>query len=789
MMKRKTIRTLAKSSVAIAALMLPAAAFAQSGEQAATESSEVVGGFEDIVVTATRQSQALSKVPLSVSAFSQETLDSRGVRDFADVIRQTPGVVFEATNTTTNISIRGINSTAGAATTGVYIDDTPIQIRALGYSGGNAYPVIFDLERVEVLRGPQGTLFGAGSQGGTIRFISPQPSLTRTSGYVRAEAALTEDGAPSYEAGVAYGVPLVEDKLGVRISGYYRRDGGFIDRVRFEDKGVVDDDANYQNSYVGRVAFTWSPVPELRITPSIAYQKIYTNDSPESWDNVRADFTVPDAPFSDYDKGDFLNGNRVQESGRDRFYLPTLNVQYSFGSVDLTAIGSYFDRKQTFRSDYTTFDQSLFTGITLPTLPGQLGFSDFVNTQKITTGEIRLQSANTDSPFTWVIGGFYQKAKQTSIQQVEDRFLFEYAPFLEGIFPPLVDGRLIYDQATSSKDTQIAAFGQVNFKPIDQLTLTVGLRYGETKFDINSFAQGPVVGAAVTDVGRQKEKPFTPKFGVEFQIDPANLVYASASKGFRPGGYNPQVGTPCQASDLDPLGYPDGRPETYKSDSVWSYEAGVKSRTLGGRLSVQGSVYQIDWKNIQQVVGLGGCGFQFTTNLGSARSRGFDLQLDYRVTDDFTLQAEIGYTNAKFLDTFYGGPLATVPLVTDGNHVTTPPWTVSVHAQHEFSLREEDDAYVRADFDYRAHQTSLTPGLDPRNGGVDPTLSNAPAIRALSLRAGYRLNGIDLSVFANNVLDQAVWAGRRARDNNNATIYRSNIVRPRTFGVTAAYRF
>jgi iron complex outermembrane receptor protein len=278
MMKRETIRTLAKSSVAIAALMLPAAAFAQSGEQAATDNTEVVGGFEDIVVTATRQSQAISKVPLSVSAFTQETLDSRGVREFADVIRQTPGIVFEATNTTTNISIRGINSTAGAATTGVYIDDTPIQIRSLGYSGGNAYPVIFDLERVEVLRGPQGTLFGAGSQGGTIRFISPQPSLTRSSGYVRAEAALTENGGPSYEAGVAYGVPLVEDKLGMRVSGYYRRDGGFIDRVRFEDKGVVDDDANYQNSYVGRVAFTWAPVPELRITPSITYQKIYTND-------------------------------------------------------------------------------------------------------------------------------------------------------------------------------------------------------------------------------------------------------------------------------------------------------------------------------------------------------------------------------------------------------------------------------------------------------------------------------------------------------------------------------
>jgi iron complex outermembrane receptor protein len=782
-MNAQDIRRKIRSSVALAALILPLPALAQASD-ADTAASEEVG---DIVVTATRQSQSLSRVPLSVSALSQERLDDRGVRDFSDVIRQTPGVVFESTNTTTNISIRGINSTAGAATTGVYIDDTPIQIRSLGYSGGNAYPVIFDLERVEVLRGPQGTLFGAGSQGGTIRFITPQPSVTEMSGYARAELAFTENGDPSYELGAAIGAPLVADKLGVRVSGYYRRDGGFIDRVRFEDRSVIDDNANYLNSYVGRIAFTWQPTPDLKITPSITYQKIYNNDSPESWDNLRADLTVPDAPFSDYDNGVILNGNRVQENGRDRFILPTLNVQYAFGGVDLTAIASYFDRRQTFRADYTTFDQSLFTGITLPIFDDQAAFSDFINTQKITTGEVRLQSSDRDSRFTWLIGGFYQKAKQTSIQQVEDVFLFEYAPFLIPFFPPLVDGRLIYDQATSSVDEQMAVFGQVNFKPVDRLTLTVGLRYGETKFNINSFAQGPVVGPPVTDVGRQKETPFTPKFGIEFQIDPRNMVYASASKGFRPGGYNPQVGASCQASDLDPLGYPDGRPETYNSDSVWSYELGVKSRT--SRMSMQASAYQIDWKNIQQVVGLNGCGFQMTTNLGSARSRGFDLQFDIRVTDDFSFQAEIGYTNAKFLDTFLGGPLATQPLVTEGNRIPSPPWTISLHGQYDLSLWAEHDTYVRADFDYRAFQSSLTPALDPRNGGTDPSLSNAPAVKNLSLRAGYKVGGLNLSVFANNVLDQAIWSGRRSRDNLNASIYRSHIVRPRTFGMTAAYRF
>lgn len=776
--------TAAYLSAASIALAVPGLALAQSAPAADEENAD----SGEIIVTATRKSETLSKVPLSVSAFSQETLDQRGVRDFSDVIRQTPGIVVEATNTTTNIAIRGINSTAGASTTGIYIDDTPIQIRALGYSGGNVYPVIFDLERVEVLRGPQGTLFGAGSEGGTIRFISPQPNLSKSSGYGRAEIAFTENGAPSYEAGLAFGTPLVTDKLAVRVSGYYRRDGGFIDRVRFEDRSVVDANANYNNSYVGKIAFTWQPVPELKITPSFTYQKVYTNDSPETWDNIRADLTVPDAPFSDYANGVFLNGNRVQEWGRDKFTLPALNVQYDFGGAELVALASYFDRKQVFTADYTTFDQSLFTGITLPIFPNQTGFSDFVNTQKNLTGEIRLQSTKSDSALTWVVGGFFQRAKQVSIQQVDDQFLFQYAPFLIPFFPPLVDGRLIYDQATSSRDTQVAAFGQLNFKPIDRLTLTLGLRYGETRFHINSFAQGPVVGPPVTDIGTQKEKPFTPKFGINFQATPSTLLYASASKGFRPGGYNPQVGVGC-APELASIGYPSGRPPLYQSDSVWSYEVGAKSRTSNGKFGIQASGYQIDWKNIQQAVGVNSCGFQFTANLGSARVRGFDIQADLRVTEDFNLQAEIGYTNGTFRSTFLGGPTATLPLVTKGNHIPSPPWTISLHGQYDFSFWERHDAYVRADFDYRSKQTSLTPFLDPRNGGIDPTISNPPAINALSMRAGYRFNGVDLSVFANNVLDQHVWAGRRSRDNNSATIYRSHIVRPRTFGLTAAYRF
>src|SRR5579871_6166141 len=176
------------------------AADAESG--AATASS--TGGLEEIVVTATRHEESIGHVPISVTAFSQDMIDQKGIKDFQDIVRFTPGVSID-TSGTNAISIRGISSSGGAGTTGIYLDDTPIQVRAVGFNPDDALPKTFDLDRVEVLRGPQGTLFGAGSEGGTVRYIMTQPSLTKASGYARTELSYTEGGTPSYEAGAAYG--------------------------------------------------------------------------------------------------------------------------------------------------------------------------------------------------------------------------------------------------------------------------------------------------------------------------------------------------------------------------------------------------------------------------------------------------------------------------------------------------------------------------------------------------------------------------------------------------------
>src|SRR5215471_9941122 len=203
---------------------------ASHAQEQAAAAETAPAGLQEVVVTATRREENLSRVPISVTALTQDALDSRGIKDFSEVARFTPGVNFDNSGTN-NISIRGISGTGGAGTTGIYIGDTPIQMRALAFNPDEALPKSFDLDRIEVLRGPQGTLFGSGSEGGTVRYITTQPSLTKTSIYSRAELATTEGGDPSYEAGIAVGGPLVDGKLGARVTVWYRRDGGWIDHI------------------------------------------------------------------------------------------------------------------------------------------------------------------------------------------------------------------------------------------------------------------------------------------------------------------------------------------------------------------------------------------------------------------------------------------------------------------------------------------------------------------------------------------------------------------------------
>src|SRR5882724_6849781 len=242
----RSVVTRALGRAPYAALALLACAPGASRAQEQTQGSEATGGpLQEVIVTATRREESLSKVPISVTALTQESLDERGVKDFSEVARFTPGVNFDNSGTN-NISIRGISGTGGAGTTGIYLDDTPIQMRALAFSPDEALPKSFDVARVEVLRGPQGTLFGSGSEGGTVRYITTDPGLKTETGSIRSELATTRHGDPSEEISGAIGGPIIEDRLGYRVSASYRRDGGYVDRVDYRDQHIVEPRSNWQ---------------------------------------------------------------------------------------------------------------------------------------------------------------------------------------------------------------------------------------------------------------------------------------------------------------------------------------------------------------------------------------------------------------------------------------------------------------------------------------------------------------------------------------------------------------
>jgi outer membrane receptor protein involved in Fe transport len=225
------------------------------------------------------------------------------------VARNTPGLVFnKAFGNATSISIRGIAG-SGVATTGVYVDDTPIQVRSLGVSSYNTYPMIFDLDRVEVLRGPQGTLFGAGSEGGTVRFITPEPQVTGSSLYARAEVNGIQNGSMGYEGGVAFGTALVEGKLGMRISAWHQHQGGYIDNVDPVTREVNHKNINQKDADALRLALAWKPSDQLTITPSIYFQNFSSGDIGSVW-----------VQYSDPNKGVFNAANVTRQPGSDKFF-------------------------------------------------------------------------------------------------------------------------------------------------------------------------------------------------------------------------------------------------------------------------------------------------------------------------------------------------------------------------------------------------------------------------------------------------------------------------------------
>lgn len=740
---------------------------------------------DTIVVTAQRKEQSLNEVPLSVSAYSQERMDLQSVRSIEDVARLTPGLFITPSNggslgRRSSIAIRGISSDVSSATTGIYINDTPIQVRDTGNVSSNAYPYIFDLERVEVLRGPQGTLFGAGAEGGAVRFITPDPSLAEFDIYGRTDVSVTEGGDPSYEAGAAVGGPLVADKLGFRVSGSYRKSGGWVDRVDYDSGDLIEENANTDEVYTLRAALKWQVTPDLSIEPSVFHQ----NQSSGERDAYYATLSDPDA-------GVFRKGNVVPESFDDEFTLPTLDITWDaatglLGDVQIISNTSYLDRTMKQTNDFTEFVSGLLFGSPFAPVDPYAEISNYEDTQEAWTQEIRIQSANPESPVQWVLGGFFGNTEQSSLQanvspNIADAIAAVYGgATVEDLFGvPLYEDQYIFYTTRSSKDKQKAVFAQVDIEVLEGVTITGGIRQSWTSFSFVRDGNGPVAGGSSVSSGEQDESPFTYKAGLSWQVDEDNMVYASVAKGYRIGGANLPTNSFCDSS-LAELGITDA-PASYDSDSTNSYEVGSKNTLFGGAVQVAASGFYIKWKDIQSNVPLSGCGGEFVTNFGEATSKGFDLELTLQPTPALTLGAAIGYADATLDETLNG--TGTIILGLEGDSVTSgPKWTAAISGNYDFVVAGKD-AFIRSDYQYRGPGQVRSPIVF----GVDPGLMASEEIHALAFRAGVDLGGVEVSAYVNNALDETPILSQ-ARATNTSPLFYETTLRPRTFGVTATIR-
>jgi iron complex outermembrane receptor protein len=803
---------------ALTALCSGAAAYAPAAYAADTTAPEETSGpLQEITVTATRREESLSKVPISVTALTQDAMDLRGIKDFQDIVRFTPGVNVDNSGTN-NISIRGIASTGGAGTTGIYIDDTPIQIRGTAFNPDDALPKAFDVDRVEVLRGPQGTLFGAGSEGGTVRYITTQPSLTKNSFYSREEVSYTQGGSLNYEGGFAAGGPLIDNTLGARLTVWYRRDGGYIDLINPVSLATVQKNANFDETVLYRLAFIYAPSDQWTITPSMYYQDRYRNQVEDYW-----------PLYSNPSKDRLVSADPNQRSDPDRFYLASVKVEGNLGFARLISNTSYFHRKEQTGYEGTLYNLGFYQhgvflnadgssastpyplldnlGLHLPA-----GATDYRSPNSIDNGqqnitqEIRLQSADSTSPLFWTTGVFFSTNRQTYLEQIHDPLLNELSVAATGQpytfwFPVDYDPRFPNDSyflQTKATDKQYALFAEGTYSFTDQYKLTLGARYSRIKFTNDSLTGGPqlFLPPQTVDVS-QTENSFTPKASFSFQYDPRNLFYATYAKGFRPGGANNPVPQAACAPDFQKFGITES-PPTFSSDTVNSFEVGAKNN-IDNRVKIASSIYYIRWKNIQQSVLPPTCQITFIANLGTAVAKGGDIQAEIALTDNFTAEIATGYTSARYTQDSKFSAVETQSIVSKGDAIVGQsgeppgqpgaPFTFTLGLEYKFNLFNLP-SFVRIDDQYESRNKWPPAAQDPTTQQFNASFYTLSSTNLASARAGMNFGGWQAALFVDNLTDT------HTVTNYNFSIYPGNApslerqytFRPRTVGLTISYR-
>lgn len=741
------------------ALTLPAWAAAASGD--ATSVGEVI-------VTAEKHESTVQKTAASLSVLTGAQLQAGGVFSASELAQLAPGVsVKTAGPGQTEFELRGLTSTGGESpTVGFYLDDAPLTPPAMAQNGKVVVdPNLYDLARVEVLRGPQGTLYGAGSMGGTIRLVTNQPNLEKFEASAEFIGSGTDGGGFNHTESGMLNIPLIKDVLALRLVGSDTTTSGWIDRIVLNpfplevnnstQRGDVTSapvqqvikGSNEERQDSFRAVLTFAPNDRFSVTPSVMWQKINQN-GPNTIDNPPGNV---EAHYQPYD---------VAEPFRDQYTLAALTTKYDFGVAEATSATAYWTRDQFQTQDISEAMQDYIGSFFGPAAdfpystfgPGSISEADHTDQW---SEELRFNSKGV-GPFTWLAGGYYSSFNATS-------HVFSYYP-AGGGFDQLFGSNNLADNHRQISVEQFAGFGEASYAVTSQFKATAGLRYfSYTSHSVTQVSGVSANGTSDPLYSNASNAGVTPKFNLSFQPTDDLNFYATVAKGFRPGGPNSPIPVPpCSPA-----------PTSFGPDSVWSYEAGEKARFLDRRVSVNGSVYFEDWTGVQQQFAPA-CGFKYTTNAGAAHVYGAELEVVLRLTDQLTLSQNAGYTHAAISSAAAGSGLLVGQKLQD-----VPDWTANTTLQFATPINDRYTFIARANNSYVGSMLDLTYALN-----------TVPSYDLIDLRAGVRTTQWTATLFMSNVANKRAYLGDTGALSANVPIFnRVTVSQPRTIGVDLTFKY
>jgi outer membrane receptor protein involved in Fe transport len=733
-------------SGALAALFVADASCAQS-TPAPSRSESSVG--EEIVVTAQKREQVLVDVPQSVSVIGGETLERNQAFSFQDYAKLVPGLQIAQSNPgEARIVLRGINTGGVAATVATYVDETPF-----GSSSGQVNAAIlagefdtFDIARVEVLRGPQGTLYGASSLSGVLKFVTTAPQTDAVEARGRASVETVKGGDLSYMGSAVFNLPL-SDTLAIRASGFYRDYGGFVDSVGLAGSDVKKN-INGSKSYGGRVSGLFKPSDAFQLRLTAILQNLDT----------QAASLVESDPFTLRALRGPTQSQYVPENTNIVYRLYNGTTDVDLGFATLTASTSYSTLKQALRDDLTVnygAQLGLYDDATGPV--ADIGLIQQTNTTRFTQ-EVRLSSPSSDT-FEWLVGGYYNHEKGAIIQRLD---VYDHGTFtiFDGV-PQLFDG------ATRSRYEEVAGFanGTVHFGP--KFDLTLGGRYSHNDQEANQGGTGLL--APPTLASKSKEDVFTWSVAPKFKFGKSGAVYARVAKGFRPGG--PNIVPPNAPTSL----------ATYDSDSLISYEIGVKAETADRSFAIDIAAFHIDWKDIQLFAQIDN--FGVNANGGKAKSDGVEFTATMRPRRGFVVSVNGAYTDAKLKE---DTDLAVVG-GRDGDRLPyTPKYAVSVNGDYEWQAGGTAKPYFGASLRFLGDQSGpYSPDFVKAAGRQFRIASYAVA----DLRAGVDFGKFSVEAYAKNLTNAAGKTSVSGEGNYPFGAVGTGVIRPRVIGLTLGAGF